>query len=536
MDNMSKKEEQLKHFDIPSLPHRRKLNGDEITYLAKLCSNVFNSTVEPKFVEMVMNYTSFVEKKMIGRIASHVEDLIIHYLMRYFSTLNAQGSISDLCHMEIGVLFGGSVLLAHHAIKLADKNIPIHVIDPFEGYYGKGKDIITNEDITENNFINNLDVFDIPHNNIQIHKGFSNDSKIINYCSKLRVLSLHIDGDHSYNGIKNDWVNYAHLVVPGGYLLIDNYNDQYWPDVMKFMNDEVLSNLHGRWEVVCFYASSLLLRRTNVQGAVDIGEQQKLFVDLVSKDKILKGLQDGYKDLQNEYKDFQKTQSEKLQKLESECEKTKNINDLFKKLHDSLIEEIIKNRNETKNAIEFVVGNRELISKSLENYSQLTKTINEELNLLRQSKEHLKDVLSKRINQLQNEKYEARLEYEKQLLQLRSEFQKSESEYKMQLAQLHSDNQAVEAWLKDQIVQIMAEKKNNEAWQRKQLDEAKQDKSNSERRLQSAINDLNNKLQDIQTKYNNISHWYHVVINSLSWKITAPIRKVKEIIFPNWKA
>jgi hypothetical protein len=546
---MEKKTEGLyQHFDVPSLPHRRKLNGEEITYLAKLLTNVFDSPVEPKLIEMIMNYISFIEKKMIGRIASHVDDLVIHYLMRYFSTINTKEPISDLCHMEIGSLFGGSVILAHHAIKLAEKNIPLHVIEPFEGYYGKGKDIITKEDITEVNFIKNLGIFEIPQKHIHIHKGFSGDSNILQQCNKLKVLSLLIDGDHSYNGVKNDWINYAHLVVPGGYILIDNYNDQYWPDVMKFINNEVLSNLHGRWEVACFYSNSLLLRRTNVQGAVDISEQQQMFKELAAKDKELA-------DLQNELQDFRKTQLEKMKSLEAEFDKANKLSDElrsemskivnsckteieslryekqkneieYKKQLDSMCEEKVKQIEELhadreKRTLEFSKQFDFIRNEKNRSETALTNQINQ----LRSEKDKLEAELKNRIEKIQVEKDKAEIEFSKQFAYVKSEKEKSEIQLNKQLLQLRDDNKAVEGWLKDQIVQILNERKKSEDLLKKQNEILKQEKLNAENRSNAA-----------QSKYDNLNHWHRVTINSLSWKITAPIRKIKEIIFPKWKA
>jgi len=270
-------------IQVPSRPHRRVLNIEEQRLLARLLSTAFNADISEKIVEKTMNYVSYVEKRMVGRMASHVEDLIIHYLMRYFASQLAEAP--DAVNLEIGTLFGGTVLLAHHASRLSGKNIPIHVIDPFEGYYGPGKDIITAEAIDKENFLKNLDSLDIPRDEVVIHQGFSTDPAIIAECQPLRLLSLLIDGDHSYDGIKNDWLSFAHLVVPGGYVLIDNYNDQHWPDVMRYVNSELLPGMHGRWEVALVYATSLLLRRTAAAEPDDRTDAQRLFGELQSQKK-----------------------------------------------------------------------------------------------------------------------------------------------------------------------------------------------------------------------------------------------------------
>lgn len=262
----------------PSLPHRRRISQEEQNYLAKICTMAFKAEINEKVVERLMSHINFVEKKMIGRMASHIEDLVIHYLMRYFSSMN--DGLDEGVHLEIGTLFGGTVLIAHHAVTMAEKKVPIHVIDPFGGYYGKGNDIITGEEISEETFLKNLDALGIPHSDVVIHKGLSTDAAMIEECQSLRLRSLLIDGDHSYSGIKNDWINFSHLVVPGGYVMIDNYNDFYWPDVMSYVNKEILPNTRGKWEVLLVYANSLLLRRTDVLDDDDAAYSMKLYREI----------------------------------------------------------------------------------------------------------------------------------------------------------------------------------------------------------------------------------------------------------------
>lgn len=55
---------------------------------------------------------------------------------------------------------------------------------------------------------------------------------------------LHIDGDHSYGGVRADWEMYSPLVRPGGLILIhDVVNDRDAADVGRFWRD--LTAEHG---------------------------------------------------------------------------------------------------------------------------------------------------------------------------------------------------------------------------------------------------------------------------------------------------
>ncbi len=230
------------------------------------------------------------------------------------------------------------------------------------------------------------------------------------------------------------------------------------------------------------------------------------------------------------------------------------------RLSDELSGEVAKNRAYTQKNFDFLSGNRSLINKSAEDLLKMLTSIQKEFSNLLIEKTKQEDELIKKYGDLIREKQNIEIEFTKQFSEFRSEKLRSDNEYQRQIEQLHSDyqaakdryqkqieqlgsdnqaamdryqkqieqlhsdNQAVEAWLKDHIVQILTEKKKSEDWLRKQNETLKQEKLNTENRLHAA-----------QSKYDNLNHWHNVIINSLSWKITAPIRKMKEIIFPKWK-
>jgi cephalosporin hydroxylase len=53
---------------------------------------------------------------------------------------------------------------------------------------------------------------------------------------------LIIDGDHSYDGVKADFVNYLSAVKRGGYIIFDDYNVRDWPGVKEFVDTSVRDN------------------------------------------------------------------------------------------------------------------------------------------------------------------------------------------------------------------------------------------------------------------------------------------------------
>lgn len=94
-----------------------------------------------------------------------------------------------------------------------------------------------------------MDTYDIfmkrmtQNNLINFVKPNRGDSKEIikTWDHKNKISILHIDGDHSYDGIKADMDNYIPFVVEGGIIIIDDY-DSFHPDVMKATDELIKSN------------------------------------------------------------------------------------------------------------------------------------------------------------------------------------------------------------------------------------------------------------------------------------------------------
>tara|TARA_Y100000593_G_C4268942_1_gene316312 strand:+ start:442 stop:1011 length:570 start_codon:yes stop_codon:yes gene_type:complete len=131
-------------------------------------------------------------------------------------------------YCETGVLYGGSLILQ------MESNIPCHFIgiDLFTGYYGKNYDPFRKVDLT-----NHLDIVktNINNNNPNNHsyeliKGDSKDKKICDTIDK-KIDFLFIDGDHSEEGVKMDFLNLKDKVTKNGLILFDNYGDPNWKEV-----------------------------------------------------------------------------------------------------------------------------------------------------------------------------------------------------------------------------------------------------------------------------------------------------------------
>lgn len=256
-----------KAFDVERLPFRRQMTQEEIEKLQGAIKLAFSRDIDKKILEKIADYCFYVERNIEGRASGSIEDLVLRYLSRYFSSLGMAADQDNVCHLEIGVLFGATTILSCHAVQLAEKKAGIVVIDPFKGYYDNEVDPLTKLPVTEDRFRANLARFSFDDANVAVYRGLSTDREIIEKCGKYRILSLVIDGDHSYEGVKKDWINYSGLVVEGGYVLIDDYNCRYWPEVTRFVNGEILSHFADNWEPVLVFGNTIILKRLKSGGA-----------------------------------------------------------------------------------------------------------------------------------------------------------------------------------------------------------------------------------------------------------------------------
>tara|TARA_B110000977_G_C10998571_1_gene462871 strand:- start:154 stop:714 length:561 start_codon:yes stop_codon:yes gene_type:complete len=143
-------------------------------------------------------------------------------------------------YVEIGVLYGGSIIE-----QMKDTQNCIFVgIDPFSGYYGNSYDPHRNIDLTDHYNIVNNNISENNPNNHKYHliKGKSEDVVEDFENLNLEIDYLFIDGDHSYQGVMNDYNNYLKFVKKDGIIVFDNYNDSSWLEVTKAVNEILDSN------------------------------------------------------------------------------------------------------------------------------------------------------------------------------------------------------------------------------------------------------------------------------------------------------
>jgi len=142
-----------------------------------------------------------------------------HYHILYDIANTFHGEIN---YVEIGCYAGGSACLM-----LQRPNTNVISID-----LGKP--------ISKNIVLENVNSLNIHKNKYYYLEGSSQSQEMITNLTKItkEIDILFIDGDHSYDGVINDFFFYESFVKKGGYIVFDDYYDNiHSPDVKIAVND-----------------------------------------------------------------------------------------------------------------------------------------------------------------------------------------------------------------------------------------------------------------------------------------------------------
>jgi len=257
---------------------------------AKILSTFFSKALDMKLTPEQVNEAADlfvrVESGLHGRIAGDIDDYLLNFFIRKKA---AQVFREGRVQVEIGLLFGGSFIYTLLGV-LEDSNDIFIGIDPLNGYYINDPerasyiDHISKVPVTKDVLLKNIDIFNIPHDRYEILEGYSTDKDILANMKGVKVSVLFIDGDHTYQGVKSDYELYAPVVEEGGYIIFDNYNDYFWPEV-KLYCDELLSNPNCRVCNPIIFNRSLIVQKGNIKSAKDLISFQSNY-NYISRDVI----------------------------------------------------------------------------------------------------------------------------------------------------------------------------------------------------------------------------------------------------------
>ena len=178
---------------------------------------------------------NIVEQNLKGRLATSLENA----LLRTIVAKAVKGK--KLRVLEVGVLFGVGLAIIHEIAGDGFESVHYTAIDPLEGYYGNNvPDLITHAKVNRQNLLQNMELAKISPQQFTLLEGFSTDDDVVEAASKKLYDLLIIDGDHSYAGVKADFVNFAPFVKRGGYIIIDDDSTPEWPKITEYVDVELM--------------------------------------------------------------------------------------------------------------------------------------------------------------------------------------------------------------------------------------------------------------------------------------------------------
>ncbi|MDH5719780.1 MAG: FkbM family methyltransferase [Spirochaetia bacterium] len=239
----------------------RELSDEMTEFLSIYLKNSIGLEISKYDINKVINLINNIEINIDGRIAGNIENYIINYFVCHAASKLAHKN-KNPAFLEIGVLFGGSLILSQIA-KDRKNEITSIGIDPFDGYYysdtGSKNDIVLDIPIDIETAKQNIKKILGNMTGIELLPYYSYDQKSVDFIGDYSLLALFIDGDHTYHGIQTDWSMYSERVVDNGFVIIDNYHDKDWPEVTTFVDNVIL--IDSRFSPVIVYDHVMILKK-----------------------------------------------------------------------------------------------------------------------------------------------------------------------------------------------------------------------------------------------------------------------------------
>jgi predicted O-methyltransferase YrrM len=220
----------------------RTLTDEQVETLRTIWSQRLSLPADNRSLGYTAHRICMLESGMHGRLATAIEDIVLRTMV---GQAVSEKSVSVL---EIGTLFGIGAIAVMDVLRREGKASHLTVIDPLEGYYGRARDIMTGQAVSERVFRDNLRIAGIPDEDVTVIKGMSATAEAIEAAARRSYDLLVIDGDHSYAGVKADFENYSPFVRLGGFVIFDDYGAREWPDIRRFVDKEMSG--HPNFELV----------------------------------------------------------------------------------------------------------------------------------------------------------------------------------------------------------------------------------------------------------------------------------------------
>lgn len=220
----------LKDFTEIAIPNLSEIQDSIYTEYKWEHAHKGNNMIFAEYVKHKQLKGTADSLKNVERICKEINNLTFHFHYHILSDIaSLYNKEQVLNYLEIGCYGGGSASLMLQR--------------PFTNVVSIDLGGPITQEVAEAN-VSKLNV----HGNLFTYvKGNSQNNETKNKVKSLIPIVdiLFIDGDHSYNGVLNDFNLYNDLVRPGGYIVFDDYLDaKYSPEVRKAV-DKIISTLKG---------------------------------------------------------------------------------------------------------------------------------------------------------------------------------------------------------------------------------------------------------------------------------------------------
>ncbi len=217
------------HDRMPSKTDREKLRIE--------WAEPLGLTLSDANIGYLASRVAAIEGKCVGRLATASQTMVA----RLLAARSIDRPALDI--LEIGVLFGVASACFYDACSDLFGSVSLTLVDPLEGYYDRdAADLVTGVRVTRGALEKNLSATGVPAAAHKIIQKLSGDPAAIAAASVREYDLLLIDGDHSYDGVRQDFENYAPLVRKGGIILFDDYAVSEWPEIKRYVDESAAMN------------------------------------------------------------------------------------------------------------------------------------------------------------------------------------------------------------------------------------------------------------------------------------------------------
>lgn len=222
--------------------HNRRFSEIDVGKIERNWMGQLNLSLTSRQLHYMAHQICIVEERCEGRLATTIQAAVLRVLV----LLSLQTRKVEM--LEIGTLFGVAPISLYLAARRSLCDLNITIIDPLSGYYDKGIfDEQTGVPVTKETLLSNFTANGLPATNYRIIQELSTASKAVEAASERKYDYLLIDGDHSLEGVSNDFQLYNSMVRKGGFLIIDDYGSKGWPAIKPYVDETVRTNKDWSW-------------------------------------------------------------------------------------------------------------------------------------------------------------------------------------------------------------------------------------------------------------------------------------------------